>query len=138
MTDYTQPTFGEQQSKSPDWYAEHPKRLYWGQLTNADATLYAGLTAQTYPPQPKVRIDTIWLCNTDTVARTVTLEIRSGASAASTRILSAYSIAGSTAVLMTELGIIMEAGELISGLADTTAKVNVRISGAELLTGQTA
>lgn len=119
------------------FYFENPKRLYWGQLTNADASLYAGVSAPTSGPPPKVRITEILICNTDSAARTVTLQIRTGASAATTHILSGYSIAANTTVVISP-DTIMEAGELISGSADTTAKVNVRISGIQLLTTPTA
>jgi len=118
-------------------YYAHPKRLYWGQLTNSDAALYTAPSGGTQGPAPKVRITEILLCNTDTSARTVTMEIRTGASAATTRILSAYSIAASTTTILV-MDTVLEAAEIISGLADTTAKVNVRISGVELLTIITA
>jgi hypothetical protein len=119
-------------------YYEVPKRLVWAQLTGSDATLYTAPAAPSSGPPGKVRIDTIWLSNTDTVARTVTLEIRTGASAASTQLLPALSVAANTTVVLTELNMIMEASEIISGLCSSASKVNLRISGAELLTLPTA
>jgi hypothetical protein len=116
------------------WYYEVPKRLVWAQLTGSDATLYTAPAAPTKGPPGKVRIDTIWLANTDTVARTVTLEIRTGASAAATQLLPAVSIAANTVVQFDNCNTIMEASEIISGLCSSASKVNVRISGTELLT----
>jgi hypothetical protein len=116
------------------WYYEEPKRLYWGQLSGSDAALYTAPSAPTKGPPGKVRVDSIWLCNTDTAACTVTLQIRTGASAATTHILSAYSVAANTSIVLNNLDFIMEAAEIISGLAGTASKMNVRISGTVLMT----
>lgn len=116
------------------WYYEEPKRLFWAQLTGSDAALYTSPSAPSKGPPGKVRLDTIVLCNTDTSARTVTMEIRTGSAAAATRIFSAFSIAASTTVIVNNLNLVLEAGEIISGLADTTTKVNVRGTGTVLMT----
>lgn len=123
---------GVQRSRTGGAYFEHPKRIYWGQLTGSDATLYTAPSTlgQLYPP--KVRITEIIVCNTDSSAVTLTLQIRTGASAATTHIFSARSFAANTTEVFA-LNTILEAGEIISALAGTASKLNVRISGYEML-----
>ena len=123
---------GIQRSRTGGAYFEHPKRIYWGQLTGSDAALYTAPSTlgQLYPP--KVRITEIIVCNTDSSACTLTLQIRTGASAAATHIFSAVSFAANSTTVVA-LDTIMEAGEIISAVAGTASKLNLRISGSELL-----
>lgn len=104
------------------------KRLGYGQLTNSNATLY------TVPASTKAIVKEIWLSNTDTSARTITLyAVESGGSAAANRaLLSAVSIAANT-VYRIPCSMVLEAAETLQGLADTTLKVTYRISGVEVV-----
>jgi len=134
MNETLQPTGvpGVARTRTGGAYFEHPKRIYWGQLTGSDATLYTAPSTlgQLYPP--KVRITDIWLCNTDSTSRTVTVQVRTGASATATHIMSVMTIAANTVVLI-ECDLVLEAAEIISGFADVASKVNIRISGREML-----
>lgn len=114
-------------------YYENIKKLYWGQLTDADAALYTCPAAPTLGPAPKVEITRIIVCNTDSGAVTLTLQIRTGASAAATHLFSGRSFAANTTEIFDFRETYLEAGEIISGLASVTAKLNVRISGVEYL-----
>lgn len=114
-------------------YYENPKKLYWGQLTNSDAALYTAPSAPTLGPAPKVEITRIIVCNTDSSSCTLTLQIRTGASAAATHLFSARSFAANTTEIFDFRETYLDAGEIISGAAGTTAKLNVRISGIEYL-----
>lgn len=114
-------------------YYENPKRLYWGQLTDADAALYTAPAAPTQGPPPKVEITRIVVCNTDTGNVSLTLQIRTGASAAATHLFSARVFAANTTEIFDFRETFLEASEIISGLASVTAKLNVRISGIEYL-----
>lgn len=114
-------------------YYEYPARLYWGQLTGSDAALYTAPAAPTTGPAPKVMITEIVICNTDTAACTLTLQIRTGASAAATHLFSATSFAANSTTTI-EMHTVLEAAEIISGLAGTASKLNVRISGKIMLT----
>ena len=120
------------------WYFEHPKRLYWGTLAATDFALYTAPAAPTSGPPGKVRIDTIWIANTDTVARTVTLEIRTGASSVFTQFLPAVSVPANSITQINNCNTILESSETISGLGSINGKINLRISGTELLTLPTA
>ena len=104
------------------------KRLGYGQLTGSAATLY------TCPASTKAIVKEIWFSNTDSSARTITFyAIESGGSAAANRaLLSAVSIAANT-VYRIPCSMVLEAGEFLQGLADTTAKVTYRISGVEVV-----
>jgi hypothetical protein len=118
-------------------YYPVPAKFYQGQLTGSDAALFTMDAAPTSGAAPIGIVKEIVLTNTDTSARTVTLNIRTGAAAASNQFLSAVSIAANTTTVLT-LRTVLVAGEIISGLCDTNAKVNVRISGVKLLTVGTA
>lgn len=115
-------------------YYENPKRLYWGQLTGSDVVLYSVPTAPTLGPAPKVKITEIVVCNTDSSACTLTLQIRTvaGGSAAATHLFSATSFAANTTTRY-EMDTMMETLDVISALAGTASKLNVRISGIEYL-----
>lgn len=114
-------------------YYEYPARLYWGQLTGSDAALYTAPAAPTTGPAPKVMITEIVICNTDSSACTLTLQIRTGASAATTHLFSVTSFAANSTTTI-EMHTVLEAAEIISGLAGTASKLNVRISGKIMLT----
>ncbi len=118
-------------------YFPIPAKLAQGQLTGSDVALYTADAAPTSGPPPIVIVKEIVLTNTDTVTRTVTINVRTGAVNANNRIASAYSIDPGPPVAF-NLSMVLAAGEIISGLASTTAVVNYRISGVRLLTVQTS
>lgn len=135
----TTPSFGVG-TQSPrevynrDRWIETPINMGYGQLTGSSVTLYtapsgtiAGAASQ------KALLLEIWLCNTDTAARTVTLyAIESGGAAADNRaIYKDFSIAAKTSVRQ-ECYLVLESGSTLAGLADTTLKVTYRFSGKTL------
>lgn len=122
------------QGYNRDRWIETPINMGYGQLTAASVTLYtapngsiAGAASQ------KAVLTEIWLCNTDTSARTVTLYVvESGGSAADNRaILKDVPIAAKTTYRQ-ECWCVLESNETIRGLADTTLKVTYRFSGKAL------
>lgn len=114
-----------------------PKRLAYGQLTNANATLYTAPAVVTPTGSTQgCLLKSITLTNTDTAQRTVTLyKVESGGSAAANRmLLSALPIpAGYTLVISwNDEGNTLNSGETIQGLADVTLKVTYDLNGVEL------
>ena len=116
------------------------KRLYIGQLTAASTTLYtapsAPTTANALGINPLAAIETIWLCNTDTAARTVTLYVvESGGSAADNRAVAKdLSIPAKSSIELSPAGgFLLEASDTLRGLADTTLKVTVLVTGTEFV-----
>jgi hypothetical protein len=139
MMEQDVPSFGvgtqtPRQGYNRDRWIETPINMGYGQLTNSNATLYtapsgtiAGAASQ------KALLLEIWLCNTDTTARTVTIYVvESGGSAADNRaIYKDFSIAAKTSVRQ-ECWMVLESNSTIQGLADTTLKVTYRFSGKSL------
>lgn len=114
-----------------------PKLLYRGQLAASSGTLYTAPAAFTVANpvglNPKAEIQEIWICNTDSSARTFTLyTIENGGSAADNRaIYKNKSIAANETIRISEGKLILEAGDTIRGLADSANLVTVTISGVE-------
>ena len=115
-------------------WIETPINMGYGQLTNSSAILYtapsgtiAGAASQ------KALLLEIWLCNTDTTARTVTVyAVENGGSVADNRaILKDVTIAAKTTYRQ-ECWCVLESNETVRGLADTTLKVTYRLSGKTL------
>jgi len=78
-------------------------------------------------------LNSIILCNTDSVARTVTMQWGSGTAAAN-RFLSALSIApGETKFIEFTKPVVLTAGQTISGGASSASVVSATISGAEVV-----
>ena len=103
------------------------------QLSQSAMSATANTTLYTTPASTKTIVKEILLCNTDTVARTVT--IKAGASPAtgvSATLLSALSLsAGETKFI--SLSTVLEPGHLITGSASTGAVVSCTISGVEVV-----
>lgn len=99
-----------------------PKALITSQqLTNAAATYYTSTNIVTI-------VDKFTLTNTTGGAVTATVSI--GADAASTRIISARSIAAGECYICPEMvGQVLNAGELIQALASANTSITVRASG---------
>jgi hypothetical protein len=105
-----------------------PKALVEGiLLTGTAATLY------TTPGATTAVIRSITLCNTDSVARTVTLYlIASGGSLGGLNtVLSAFSMAAGETVILDSLFVMMT-GDFIQGLASVTNVVSIRVDGSEV------
>jgi hypothetical protein len=95
------------------------KVLARGTLTDANATLY------TVPTATKAIVTSIVLCNTDTSARTVDLELDG------VMIADGLTIASSSTIVI-DLRQVLDATNLIEGLASTTSVVTYHISGVEI------
>jgi hypothetical protein len=104
--------------------------LSQSQLGNTAGTLY---TAPAYPPNAFAEIWSIWVANTDSVARTVTLRMGSGTLTTANSLLEAVTIAANSTMLFSAgHGLLtLSAGYILQGFADVAAKVTVTISGVE-------
>jgi hypothetical protein len=98
------------------------KRLCSGTLTASNATLY---TAPSSSGNYAI-IKSIMLCNTSAVAVSVTLKF-DGIAVISTHVIAAYDT-----LILTISDQILEASELIEGLASTTSVITYYISGKEV------
>jgi len=114
-----------------------PKAFYIGQLAGTAGTLYTAPAAFTVANavglNPKAMIERIWLCNTDTATRTITLYlVESGGSTADNRaILKDYPMNPKTDRSI-DGPFYLEAAGLVRGLADVADKVTVTIHGTEM------
>lgn len=88
-------------------------------------------TLYTAPASTKTIIKEILLCNTDTVARTVTMFVGTGSAVANT-ILSALSLAPGETKFIT-LSTVLNTGEFIKGGASSASVVSCTISGVEVV-----
>lgn len=87
-------------------------------------------TLYTVPGATSTIVKEVTLCNTDTVARTVTLFFGNGSAAANT-ILSALSIAAGETKIIT-LSSVLIATDTIKGGASSAAVVSIIVSGVEV------
>lgn len=88
-------------------------------------------TLYTVPASTKAIIKEILLTNTDTVARTVTLQVGTGTAVAN-RILSAQSINAGASLIIT-LSTVLNAAETITGGASSASVVSCVVSGVEVV-----
>lgn len=97
------------------------------------ATLTTIYTVPAYPPSVFARINSIWIANTDSSARTVTLRVGSGTLTAANSLLEAVSIPANTTWLLTgaEWGLTLGVDQKIQGLSDSASKITVTVSGDE-------
>jgi hypothetical protein len=139
MTDVVGYTTKVQRQSQLQPFTPIKKRFFIGQLTASSTTLYTAPSVPTIANSvglnPKAIVRLISLCNTDSSARTVTLYlVESGGSVADNRaITKAVSIPANYTWILDNLEIVLEAGDTIRGLADTTLKVTVYIGGEELV-----
>lgn len=98
--------------------------VYHGQLGVASATLY------TVPASTKLIVSEINLCNTDAVARTITIRYipSGGVDDATNNIYQAYSLAAGETVTIGH-NTVLEAAYVIKGMASAASVVNIHISG---------
>lgn len=87
-------------------------------------------TLYTVPGSTKAVIKEILLCNTDSVARTVTMQVGTGTAAAN-RILSALSLAAGETKFVS-LSTVMNAAETITCGASAASVVSCVVSGVEV------
>jgi hypothetical protein len=86
------------------------------------------------PPNSTGLVGALWICNTDTVARTVTIRIGTGTLTAANSILDGTSIdANSSYVLLGQgdFSLTLQAGQKIQGLASVASKITVTVMGVE-------
>lgn len=95
------------------------KVLARGTLTDANATLY------TVPSATKAVITNIVFCNTDSTSKTIDLELDG------VYLAKGLTIAGATTVTI-DLKQVIDAADLIEGLASVTSVVTYHISGVEI------
>lgn len=107
---------------------EAQKLLFQVQVTNANTTLY---TPDTKPDSAQVRIDTLTICNTDTSARTLTIDLvpSGGSAGVSRRLFSAAAIPASTTWNVNG-PIYLAVGTTLQGLASVTNVVTLTAHGA--------
>lgn len=101
------------------------------QLGTSLTTVY---TAPTQPPNMKTRVTNIWICNTDTAERTVTLRYGSGTLTAANSLFDGTPIEANNVynIVGEALGMTMSAGDKIQGLSDVAAKITVSVFGEEI------
>jgi hypothetical protein len=114
------------------------KQMFLGMLTGTSATLYTAPAAPTNANavgvNPIAVVERVWISNTDASARTVTLYVvESGGSVADNRaVMKTVSIPANSTVDV-EPDWVLEASGTLRGLADTTLKVTLLVSGTEYL-----
>lgn len=107
------------------------KRLGQVQLGTGLTTIYA---PPTYPLNAQGIVIAIWITNSDTAARAVTLRTGSGTLTTVQGLIEAKSIPANDFLLL-ETNTMMAAipaGDYIQGLCDVAAKVTVTIYGSEI------
>jgi hypothetical protein len=116
----------------------YKKQFFLGMLTGTSATLYTAPAAPTNANavgvNPIAVVERVWISNTDASARTVTLYVvESGGSVADNRaVMKTVSIPANSTVDV-EPDWVLEASGTLRGLADTTLKVTLLVSGTEYL-----
>jgi hypothetical protein len=116
----------------------YKKQFFLGMLTGTSATLYtapaAPANANAVGVNPIAIVDKVWLSNTDASARTVTLYVvESGGAVADNRaVMKSVSIPANSTIDI-DPSWVLEASGTLRGLADTTLKVTVLVSGTEYL-----
>jgi len=95
-------------------------RICKGSLTDSNATLY------TSPSGTKTLVKSLILCNSSAAAVTVTLKL------AGTDILAGQSIAANDYLSFSVLDQLIDATELIEGLASVTGVIRYYISGKQI------
>jgi len=109
------------------------KLLGQAQLGVALTTIY---TAPSQPPGTKGMVQTMWICNSDIVARAVTIRVGTGALTSANGLLEATPIAANTTYVVGDaqgFGFVLDAGALVQGLCDVASKVTVSLFGQEVL-----
>jgi hypothetical protein len=140
MSEYIAPALEPRSFRSQEIQLRrsYKKQFFLGMLTGTSATLYtapaAPANANAVGVNPIAIVDKVWLSNTDASARTVTLYVvESGGSVADNRaVMKSVSIPANSTIDIDPSWVI-EASGTLRGLADTTLKVTVMVSGTEYL-----
>jgi hypothetical protein len=140
MSEYIAPALEPRSFRSQEIQLRrsYKKQFFLGMLTGTSATLYtapaAPANANAVGVNPIAIVDKVWLSNTDASARTVTLYVvESGGSVADNRaVMKSVSIPANSTIDIDPSWVI-EASGTLRGLADTTLKVTVLVSGTEYL-----
>jgi hypothetical protein len=140
MSEYTAPVIEGRLQRSQEIQLRRPlkKQFFLGMLTGTSATLYTAPAAPTNANavgvNPIAVVERVWISNTDASARTVTLYVvESGGSVADNRaVMKTVSIPANSTVDV-EPDWVLEASGTLRGLADTTLKVTLLVSGTEYL-----
>lgn len=103
--------------------ASNPKKIYHGQPTNAATTLY------TVPALTSTIIRHIRAINPDTVSHTFDLWVNGSADA--NRVTETITVPAGGSV-EDDVYVVMGAADTLQGKADTSSKVTVYVSGAEV------
>jgi hypothetical protein len=99
------------------------------QLGTTSSTLY------TAPANTTTKISDVTVCNTTTVARTVTVYVveSGGAANAASTIYSAFPVGPKETVTLSDLtGFVLEAADTLRGLADAATAVSIQASGVQI------
>lgn len=110
--------------------AEARKLLAQVQLGAALADIYVPPTLNGL----KAVVQALFICNTDTVARAVTIRVGVGVLTAANSLFEAVPIAGNTVYVLpgSEWTLIVESGAHLQGLCDSANKVTISVFGAEI------
>ncbi len=108
------------------------KPLAQVQLGTSLATIY---TCPAQPPNAMTQVNGLWICNTDSVARTVTLRMGAGSLTVANSLLEAASIDPNTTWVLSgsEWFLTMSAGMVLQGLASAASKITVTVGGQEII-----
>lgn len=100
------------------------------QLGTGAADIYA---PPTYPLNLMGEVTAVWICNTDTVPRTVTIRVGTGVLTSANSLLDGTPIPANTTWVLdsNEAEIIVPAGGHLQGFSDAAAKVTVSVYGKE-------
>lgn len=101
------------------------------QLGTSLTTIY---TPPAFPANLQARVNGIWIANTDAAAHTVTLRVGSGTLTVANSLGEAWPIAANTTFMLTgsEWFLVITAGQLLQGLADTASVITVSVYGEEI------
>lgn len=105
-----------------------PTELYQGQPAATETVMY---TVPAGPPAQRLLGVELVLCNTDSVARAITIHWRRGgvAAAVTNRILSARLLDANATIIVNPSGTVLAAGGIISGFASVAGTITVTLSG---------
>ena len=105
----------------------------------AQVQLGFGLADIYVPPQGAGNVvagtTALWICNTDTLTRLITLRVGTGVLTAANALFEAVPIRPKTTWILneSEWGLTLKSGQKIQGFADVGAKVTVTLFGQEVI-----
>jgi hypothetical protein len=101
------------------------------QLGTGLTTIY---TTPSQPPNTITRVSGIWVCNTDSADRTVTLRLGTGTLTAANSLGEAWVIPSNHTFFISdaEFTMMLPAGYYLQGLSDAASKITVTAFGEEI------